>query len=458
MRSLHIMNRTLILINPCIYDFAAYDLWSKPLGLLSVAGSLRRWGFNVHLIDCLDVHHGGMMGKGAVKPPKRRLYGTGKFWREPVPRPSPLKDTYRPYSRYGLLPELIEQELRKVRDPRAVLITSLMTYWYPGVTEAVSLARKVHPGVPVIMGGIYARLCRDHATRTSGADRVVSEPGMGPVLKALAECGIDASREPPSGTVPPYPAFDLLTRVQYVCLMTSLGCPYRCQYCASHFLQPVMLKRAPGDVVEEILYWHRDFGVRDFAFYDDALLVDSETHAAVFLERLARRDLNLRFHTPNALHVKEITLDMAGLMRRSGFRTIRLGLETSDISLHRDLDGKIAVGDFERAVRNLFKAGFDRREIGAYILVGLPWQTVDSVRETIDFVGASGVVPHLAEYSPIPHSPMWENAVKSSRYDLTSEPLFHNNTLLPCWDETKRAQIPILKEMISRIREKYRQP
>jgi hypothetical protein len=31
----------LILINPWIYDFAAYDLWSKPLGLLYLAGYLR---------------------------------------------------------------------------------------------------------------------------------------------------------------------------------------------------------------------------------------------------------------------------------------------------------------------------------------------------------------------------------------------------------------------------------
>ena len=35
------MKSTLILINPWIYDFAAYDLWSKPLGLLYLAGWFR---------------------------------------------------------------------------------------------------------------------------------------------------------------------------------------------------------------------------------------------------------------------------------------------------------------------------------------------------------------------------------------------------------------------------------
>jgi len=54
------MKPSLILVNPWIYDFAAYDLWSKPLGLLYLAGFLREYGFRIHLIDCLDVHHTGM--------------------------------------------------------------------------------------------------------------------------------------------------------------------------------------------------------------------------------------------------------------------------------------------------------------------------------------------------------------------------------------------------------------
>jgi len=30
--------KRILLINPWIYDFAAYDLWVKPLGLLSLGG------------------------------------------------------------------------------------------------------------------------------------------------------------------------------------------------------------------------------------------------------------------------------------------------------------------------------------------------------------------------------------------------------------------------------------
>ncbi|MBL7218257.1 MAG: radical SAM protein [Desulfobacteraceae bacterium] len=450
------MKPTLILINPWIYDFAAYDLWSKPLGLLYLAGWLRECGFDIHLIDCLDVHHPGMSENSSLTPPKRRLYGTGKFWREVVPKPLPLQDIPRPYSRYGLLPEIFEQELRKTRNPSAILITSLMTYWYPGVRQAVSLAKKVHPGVPIILGGIYASLCRDHALMSSGADSVVSGHGSASLLRALDENGIHIPTTSSDVGRLTYPAFDLLTRIDYVCVMTSSGCPYRCQYCASHFLQPNLTRREPDEVLEEIIFWHKASAVKDFAFYDDALLVESGNHAGLLLEGLARLGVKLRFHTPNALHVREITGEIAKLMHKTGFQTIRLGLETSDISLHGDLDKKLSKGDFERAIHNLINAGFNTKEIGAYILIGLPGQTVDSVIETINFVGANGAIPYLSEYSPIPHTPMWEKALTCSEYDLASEPLFHNNTLLPCWDESKKRDLPMVRRLVSQIRDRYR--
>ena len=47
----------ILCINPWIYDFAAYNTWIEPLGLLTVAGVLRAAGHEVALIDCLDRHH-----------------------------------------------------------------------------------------------------------------------------------------------------------------------------------------------------------------------------------------------------------------------------------------------------------------------------------------------------------------------------------------------------------------
>jgi len=450
------MKPSLILINPWIYDFAAYDLWSKPLGLLSLATDLRRKGFDVHLIDCMDVDHPAMIERSTVKPPKRRQYGTGKFWRQIVSKPTVLKGTDRPYSRYGFLPEIFEEAVRRVKNPSAILVTSLMTYWYPGVFEAIRRVRKIHPEVPVILGGVYARLCRDHAIRCSGADRVVSEQGIPAIYDTLKDYGISIPNEMPDETNPHYPAFDLLRRIHYICLMTSTGCPYRCHYCASHFLFPEFIQTDPDEILAEIFFWHRKWGIRDFAFYDDALLVSSSTHTAVFLEGIARLNLHLRFHTPNAIHVREITKSIARLLQQAGFQTIRLGLEALDGSKRWDLDKKISKGDFAHAMDHLRNAGFHPGQIGAYIMMGLPGQSPDGVAETIHHADRCGSIPYLSEYSPIPHTRLWEKAVATSSYDLSGEPLFHNNSLLPCWDDTQKRQVPRLKRLVSEVREKYR--
>ena len=47
----------ILCVNPWIHDFAAYDFWAKPYGLLLLAAFLRAQGARVSYIDCLDRFH-----------------------------------------------------------------------------------------------------------------------------------------------------------------------------------------------------------------------------------------------------------------------------------------------------------------------------------------------------------------------------------------------------------------
>ena len=139
---------------------------------------------------------------------------------------------------------------------------------------------------------------------------------------------------------------------------------------------------------------------------------------------------------------------------KAGLKAIRLGLETSDPQLQDNLGKKFATGEFERAVFHLKAAGFRSDQLGVYIFMGLPGQSHDQVAQTIAYVGKVGAVPYLSEYSPIPHTELWEAAVKTSRFDLTSEPLFHNNSILPCWRGEALEKVGSLKAMVREIRER----
>lgn len=419
----------ILLVNPWIHDFAAYDFWAKPLGLLTLAAILRQKGGRVSYIDCLDRFH----PKAPAADPAAH-HGRGPYRKTRLPNPSQFPDVARRFARYGIDPAWFREDLGRIERPDLVLVTSGMTYWYTGVRETVAAVKDVYPQVPLVLGGIYASLCPDHARRCSGADEIFTGPGE-PAVLDLVEAHTGWSPAP--GFDPerldtyPFPAFDLQHRIPCVPLLTARGCPFACAYCAAHLLESRRMRRSPASVVTELVHWHRRRGVSDFVLYDDAFLADPDGHALPVLEAIVRSGLDVRFHTPNALHIRGVTAEAARLLFKAGFATLRLGLESADFE-NRDLDRKVTAGEFERAVRCLKNAGFTPRQIGAYLLVGLPGQEAAAVVRSIDAVRRAGITPVLAYYTPIPGTALWGQAVAASRYDLAADPLCTNNAVLPC--------------------------
>lgn len=428
------MSKNILLINPWIYDFAAYDFWLKPLGLLYLGSLLRANGQRVSYIDCLDPYAPLMLQKSG-KAPKRHAYGHGRFFRQVINKPDCLKSLPRSYCRYGIDPDIFRAELCLYPDTDMVLVTSMMTYWYPGVFEAIKIIKEMLPGIPVVLGGKYASLCYDHAVARSGADYVVRGRGEKQILKLLKEIfDEEIIFEPEEDNLDalPYPAFDLIRRIDQVPMITSLGCPYRCSYCSSHVFQKKFLRRDPFQVVDEIEYWQKNFGVIDFSFYDDALLVDAEKMIIPLLHEVNRRKLSCRFHCPNGLHLREIDSKLSKILYDSGFKTIRFGFETADFKLQRETGGKVQNEELQKAIIHLKKAGYKTEDIGVYLLCGIPGQKKVDVTQSIDFVLQCGAKPVLAEYSPIPGTKMWDDALTASPFDIQHEPLYHNNSLLCC--------------------------
>jgi hypothetical protein len=133
-------------------------------------------------------------------------------------------------------------------------------------------------------------------------------------------------------------------------------------------------------------------------------------------------------------------------MLKTGFQTIRLGLESSDPHLQNKTGNKVTKKEFIRAAAALKKAGFSEKEVGVYVLAGLPGQEFQSAYDTVRFVQDQGLRPYVAEYSPIPGTSLWQEAVQWSRFPIAEEPLFHNNTLLPCqWEKFTLDDLNFLK-------------
>lgn len=444
--------RNILLINPWIYDFAAYDCWNKPIGLLYLASFLRMNGANVYFLDCLDPYHPDTRAGSLTAIPKRKISGEGGYPKERIPKPDPLRHIPRNYNRYGIKPETFIKYIESIPSPDLVMITSMMTYWYPAVFDIVGLVQRTFLGIPVVLGGNYVTLYPHHAMR-SGADFILAGPGevsIPVLLKKLYNQDMGFIPDADNLDSYPYPAFDLISHADHVPIMTSRGCPYHCSYCASRIINNRFRQRDPIRVVDEIHYWHARLGIRHFSFYDDALLVTPNEMAIPFLNEIIRRDLPIHFHCPNGLHLREITPEVSTLMFKSGFKTIRFGFETSDPLRQGVTGGKVDNEELEEAVKHLRHAGYRNGDIGVYILCGLPGQSADEVVESIRFVQSCGARPIIAEYSPIPGTALWDDAVAASPYPIAQEPLFQNNSLLPCRSELLTFEMYQALKLISR--------
>ena len=401
----------ILLINPPIYDFAAFNLWARPVGLLKIASIFKKAGVDFKFYDFLDFSNFCSSSKMKIK-----KNGTYNYPKIKVDKPLILPEIKRYFYRYGAQ---INDFINFFDDDYDyVIITSIMTYWYYGVKEIIQLIKKIS-NARIILGGIYANLCKEHAIKVLNPDYIVNS--IQEVLKIL-----NLYIVPDFFPLP----LKLYKINSFAPLYTSFGCPYNCPYCANKFLNPPFFQRSINSVIKDILHYY-SLGIKKFAFYDDALLLNKKKHFIPLVEKIIEMKLDIEFYTPNGLHVNQIDKEIAELLKRANFKDIRLSLETANKNLQKKLGYKTDNTHFENAIKYLSEAGFTENELNVYLLVGLPYQTYEEVKESIIFVKNFHSKPRLAEYSPIPHTILWKEALKTAKFDIKNEPLFHNNTILP---------------------------
>jgi len=395
-----------------------------------VASILRKHtSFRLSFIDCLDRCHPLLPKKMKVK-----ADGRSPFPKEEVAKPLILKNVPRKYSRYGIPISLFLQELNNVSSPDLILITCAMTYWYPGVQLAVELVRQKFGRVPIVLGGIYATLMPRHARSSTEADFVVQGPGEKKVFSVLKEALGDGSipeiQIDSFGEIP-WPALDMLRNKQDLPILASRGCPFRCSFCAASLLYSNFEQRRPDSVADEIEYHRRQLQARNFAFYDDALLLNKKNHLIPLLKDIIKRKLPLSFHTPNGLHIKEIDFELASLFKRANFRSLYLSQESFEERILAKASAKVSAEDLKIALENLEKAGYHRNDINVYLMVGLPGQEISGIRESVRRVQQLGAKPRLAYFSPVPHTAEWKALVEKGIFSKDADPLLHNKLTFP---------------------------
>jgi len=396
----------ILLVNPYIYDFTAFDLWLRPLGLLYIASVLKTYTHcELYWLDTLDRFQEGAFQPGDPSRKTSRKNGRGKFHREILEKPVKYKTIPRHYSRYGIPLETVHKKLDRIPTVDIILVTSLMTYWIDGLKTTLDILKEKFPSAKTVIGGILPNLVPiDRLKHHIDVDYFIKGYGETQILDIIKEIDNKALLPYPDLTgidTVPFPAVEFLSCRETLPLMTSRGCPYRCTYCASNLLNNGFLERRPEKILEEIHFMHHTYGTKHFVIFDDALLINKDRRFLNVFREVAET-LDLRFHTPNGLHVGEIDRETADIMFQSGFKTLRLSFESTSDELLSRSSGKVTVDQMVRAVENLEAAGYERKDLGVYLLFGVYGQAVDEIDAALDFAGDLGLVPNLAYYSPVP--------------------------------------------------------
>ena len=397
------MSKRILLVNPPIYDFTAFDFWLKPLGVLSVAGLLRGHA-EMELFDYLE------------RSGESDEFGKGKFDAERIETPKVLADIPRSFNRFGKERKEFREYLCNTKRFDFVIIQTVMTYWYQGVQEVIEDIKKLSPSTKIVLGGPYATICNLHA-KSLGADLIIEGTDLRPLWHLLDVIPVKYQS----------PFWEGYDGIESGAMKLTRGCPFKCTYCSVPNVYTEFVPRSPLNCGADIdLLEERQ--VKNVAFYDDALLYEPTRTLIPFLQYVIQKQPGINFHTPNGLHAKFVYDELAELMVRAGFKTFYLGFESMSEDFQKSTGSKLKPRELVKAVVNLQKAGANRKNITAYAIVGHPDSDTQQLEESMRYINELGIRVMLSDFSPIPGT---HDGDKCNKFADMSEPLNHNKTAFP---------------------------
>lgn len=188
----------------------------------------------------------------------------------------------------------------------------------------------------------------------------------------------------------PFPSWHLLPikyygdliakRKNYTTMFTSRGCPYKCIICdPTTHLGNRFRARSPRNIIEEIELLYKKYKVGEILFFDDIFTFDKNR-----ILELCKLILNNGYDIIWDCRTRADLLDgeLMEKMREVGCIRLRLGVESGVPHILEKMKKGITR---EQILRTFHLANRIGIETVAYFMLGLPGDTKETIRETIDF-------------------------------------------------------------------------
>jgi len=400
---------------------------NPPLGAAYIAAVLEQQGYEVGILDAL----------------------VEGWFREPVPLEDNPKDIPQGVTeRVGLAFKEITERIVAFR-PDVVGVTSLFTCQRKNAHAVCRIVKEVDREIIVVIGGKNPTALTDITMQDANIDFAIRGEGeatMPQLLQALRqgtdlsaidgiayrEAGGNSRVNPKTQFIDdidsiPFPARHLLPMQmyfdaaiahggnlidrRYASVITSRGCPAECFFCSAHGSMGYKFRyRSVENVLAEIDHLVSKYQIGEILFEDDNLTMHRE-RAKKLCSALIERQYNLTWDTPNGLMAITLDNELLLKMKQSGCYRINLAIESGN----------------QRVVNNVIRKPLDLKkvpplvkyarsiglQVGMFLIIGNPGETLDEMRESYRFVRKNKAFPSVSVAMPLPGTELLEIAKKN---------------------------------------------
>ena len=225
-----------------------------------------------------------------------------------------------------------------------------------------------------------------------------------------------------------WPAFDwsLLRDKKYffhgdggnrVYLLSSIGCPFKCNFCRTFVESADKIKTMPIDkfIDEQIMPFYLN-NWRYFTMVDEFFLL-YKARAREFCDAINKRNLQFVWRASgraDILNFVKKDIDLLKYMRQSGLDGLNMGLESGSQKMLDMMNKKVTVEKYEEAIKACDAA--DVAVLATWIF-GLPGETRETAIESVEFRERTGMGGKYFYATPYPGSDLY--TIFKEKYALT---------------------------------------
>ena len=210
------------------------------------------------------------------------------------------------------------------------------------------------------------------------------------------------------------PATDHVDGARSFSIMTSRGCPYRCTFCSQSIMPIKWRSRSAESVLAEWRHLVEDLGAEEIGVLDDSANIRVKRLQEI-AHLLIENKLN---HVPwifvNGIRANLASKELLGLLKEAGLHRTAFGVETGDEEILLSIDKKVDHDTIRQAFKNAKEVGL---ETIAFMIIGLPGETRETMQKTIDFaIELDPLIANFSMMTPYPGTKVYEIVKRQGRF------------------------------------------